>query len=367
MIQPQNLFKINNEFQYFSNNILNENSKNIIYIGKKISEFDNKTNVAIKTENLHSKNSKIKEEFEIYNYLHSNNPIGIPKLYNFSSKEISKGTFKNYLIIQLLGHNLLQLFELSFYNFNPLATFNVILKILEIIENLHKNKIIYRNIHPSHFLYEREKTTDLIPSILDKNKTLNIETSNDLFLIDFSLAKFFIDEKTNSHFEFKSNENEIKNIDFCSVWSLLNLRQSRRDDLESIFYLLIFFLRGKLPWHEIKGKNLKDLNKKKKLLKISISSYEICKNVALVFQDDCIQILNYIRTLEFNEEPNYNYIKNIINEMKRKFCLYNNNKFNLQGFIIINDVQHKNLRMNIKNDDEKVKVKKNNIGYVLIH
>jgi serine/threonine protein kinase len=368
MIQPQNLFIINNEYKYFTNNVLYENSKNIIYMGNLLKNPEKNFNIAIKTENMHSKTSKIKSEYEIYNYLNDNNlNIGIPKFYNFTSIEICKETFKNYLIIQLLGHNLKQLFELSFYNFIPLATFNIILKIIDIIKNLHDNKLIYRNIHPSHFLYERKITTDLIPTILDKHKTLNIETSNELYCIDYSLAKFYIDKNTNEHIEFKDNENEIGNVDFASVWSLLGNRQSRRDDLESIFYLLIYFLRGKLPWEDIKGKNKNDLNKKKKLSKISLSIFEICKNVALLFQDDCMQLLNYIRNLEFDEEPKYDYIKNVINEMKKKFIFYNNNNKNLVGYIIINDFTNKNLRRNIKDDDEKVKLKKNKNGYVFIH
>ena len=70
------------------------------------------------------------------------------------------------------------------------------------------------------------------------------ENSNIVYLIDFGLAKKYRSSKTLEHIPFITNKRLTGNARFASISALKGNEQSRRDDLESICYLLLFFLKG---------------------------------------------------------------------------------------------------------------------------
>jgi serine/threonine protein kinase len=146
------------------------------------------------------------------------------------------------------------------------------------------------------------------------------EFNDVLYLIDFGLSKKYIDPKTGEHVKFKNNHRLNGTARFASIHALEGYELSRRDDLESLCYVLVYLLKGNLPWTRIKNKNKYEkykviLNMKKKMSEdILIGD----KN-----NSEFIDFLKYCRNLKFEEAPDYNYLRGLMTK-----CISKNNKIN---------------------------------------
>ena len=98
------------------------------------------------------------------------------------------------------------------------------------LEYLHNNHFIHRDMKPDNFLVGVGKKEYM------------------LYIIDFGLAKRYRDPKTGEHIPYRDNKSLTGTARYASVNTHLGIEQSRRDDLESICYILIYFLKGTLPW-----------------------------------------------------------------------------------------------------------------------
>ena len=87
---------------------------------------------------------------------------------------------------------------------------------------------------------------------------------------------------------------------FCSIWNLLGIEESRRDDLDSFCNIMIYLINGKLPWMNIKAKTQQEIKDRIKEIKISISPLEICFNVPIIFNDNFLKVIEYVRSLQFS-------------------------------------------------------------------
>ena len=109
---------------------------------------------------------------------------------------------------------------------------------------------------------------------------------------------------------------------FASINALRGAEQSRRDDLESIGYMIIYFMKGRLPWDKISGKNIKEINRKIILIKKSIHIKDLCKDLpAQIFE-----YMKYVRQLKFSQTPDYNYLINLFKDILKKLN-YQNQEF----------------------------------------
>ena len=130
-----------------------------------------------------------------------------------------------------------------------------------------------------------------------------------LYLIDFGLSKKYIDPKTGEHIKYKDNHRLNGTARFASIHALEGYELSRRDDLESLCYVLVYLLKGSLPWARIKNKNKYEkykiiLNMKKKMSEdILIGD----KN-----NQEFIDFMKYCRELKFEETPDYNYLRGLM-------------------------------------------------------
>ena len=99
---------------------------------------------------------------------------------------------------------------------------------------------------------------------------------------------------------------------YMSIHSHLGKAQSRRDDLESIGYVLIYFLKGRLPWQGFKvGGNIKEKYKKIRDAKMKMSIQRLCRDVPKEFE----AYMSYVKSLQFSDNPDYEFLKDIFHKL----------------------------------------------------
>jgi serine/threonine protein kinase len=121
-----------------------------------------------------------------------------------------------------------------------------------------------------------------------------------VYLVDFGLSKQFRDPKTHLHIPFSIADVAHRltgSAVFASIHSHFGQELGRRDDLESLAYILIYFLRGSLPWQSL---NEKDALK----IKQQTTAHELC----LGFPVEFLKFLDYTRSLSFDDKPDYGYL-----------------------------------------------------------
>ena len=105
------------------------------------------------------------------------------------------------------------------------------------------------------------------------------------------------------------------------------MEQSRRDDLYSLFYIMIYLFLGKLPWMDIKCKSKKERREKIRNLKLCLSNLELCQNINLLILNEVELFAFYLNGLSFEDKPNYNYLIQLIKEMEKKLINSKNREF----------------------------------------
>lgn len=132
-----------------------------------------------------------------------------------------------------------------------------------------------------------------------------------VYACDFGLAKKFIDEKTQKHIKFKKNKALTGTARYTSVNSHLGIEQSRRDDLESLGYMVMYFARGSLPWQGLKAATKEQKYERISERKISTSIESLCKG----FPKQFVTYFQYVRTLRFEELPDYAFMRTLFREV----------------------------------------------------
>ena len=174
----------------------------------------------------------------------------------------------------------------------------IILETLITIETLHRNNIIHRDINP---------------------KVFSIDSKEKIKFINLGFWKYY--KNKNKHIEFKFYKKMIgKNIIFGSINNLIGFELSRRDDLQSLSYMLIYFIKGYLPWDCIDIKNSEDKIKKILEMKKNISDDLLIEGLP----NDVKLFISYTKRLKFEEEPDYNYLKNILKNLINSKDSYKN-------------------------------------------
>ena len=280
-------------------NLIGKGSFGEVYKGLDLK--NNSKHVAIKIQ--HDNNSGIlQHEAEIYTNLSNN--IDKNKKNHIISDFLYSGYFNNkfYLIIKLLGKSLEDVFNDNNRKFSLQTIINIGLRLTYLLQVLHNNSYIHRDLKPENFLIGNNK-------------------QEYIYMIDFGLAKQYI--KNNCHIKQIKGKSLTGTTRYSSINSHIGNDLSRRDDLESMFYILIYFYKGSLPWQGIKSKNLEDKIYKIGLKKQMISNEELCSGLPINF----LYLIKYIKNLEFNESPNYRYIKEqfiqAANELKIKISVNN--------------------------------------------
>ena len=331
---------IGNNYKLYLRNKLGSGAFGDIYKGIKT---NNNKKIAIKIEKIKKQNNlQLKNETEILSFLQGG--LGIPKIYDYI-----RTSKYNFMIFELLGINLDELFHLYNKKFNNNITIALGLQMIERLEFIHSRHIIHRDVKPENFMIGKGKNDSIV------------------YICDFGLSKRFRDKKTGLHIPYKNGKHFIGTAVFASIYTHLGIEQSRRDDLESLAYILIYFSKGVLPWMKVKGKNRKEKYSKVLSLKININISDLCSGLP----EEYSKFLKYVRDLQFEDKPDYDYLKNllkamIVNEsennvnlakidyidMLKKKNIYKNdsdlNQRHIEGAIVNNYMSRKSIESNSK-------------------
>jgi serine/threonine protein kinase len=135
-----------------------------------------------------------------------------------------------------------------------------------------------------------------------------------VYLIDFGLAKKYRSSRTLQHIKFTNNKKLTGTARYASINALRGCEQSRRDDLEAIGYVLMYFLRGSLPWQGLKVDKKEDRYKKIYEKKKSTTAEELCTG----YPNEFIEYINYTRGLGFENDPDYEYLRSLFKSVMNK-------------------------------------------------
>ena len=253
---------------------------------------------AIKFEPTSHKNPQLKHEYTVLEQLNKieNNMtimnqevvLGIPKVYYFDRHENKY----NYLVMDLLGPSLSDLFQLKEKNFSLETVLLIGIQMISRIEFIHEKGFLHRDIKPENFVIGLGQKSNLI------------------HIIDFGLSKRYKDKATGQHIPYRENKDLVGTVRYASINAHLGIEQSRRDDIEGIGYVLVYFYLGRLPWQGKQDKGKPHVSKimEKKL----ITPPEIlCKKMPVEFS----YYFHYCRNLKFEDRPDYNMLKNLFLEL----------------------------------------------------
>jgi casein kinase 1 len=137
---------------------------------------------------------------------------------------------------------------------------------------------------------------------------------NLIYLIDFGLAKRYRDPKTGEHIPYRDNKSLTGTARYASVNTHLGIEQSRRDDLESIGFILVYFLKGTLPWQGLQAKNKDEKYNRIKDKKVSTTIELLTRGLP----EELSSFLTYCRNLKFEEKPDYNYLRKLLRDIMHK-------------------------------------------------
>ena len=249
-----------------------------VYLGKNI---NNDEYVAIKLELKNQTDTILEREAYI---LHILRGFGIPQV-------ISYGNNKKYniLIQELLGKSLDKLLLKKNKKLSLKDSCMVGIQILDRLEYIHNKNIIHRDIKADNFL-------------------IGLKKNEIIYIIDFGLAKRFRSSKTGKHVKYCINKKWSGTSRFASANTLRGIESSRRDDMESFCYLLLYLMKGTLPWDKLKETSeineILIIYKMKQYMPADIMFKELPSQMSDFYK--------YCKSLNFEQKPNYNYLRKLL-------------------------------------------------------
>ncbi|EHH58540.1 Casein kinase I isoform alpha-like protein [Macaca fascicularis] len=238
--------------------------------------------VAVKLESQKAKHPQLLYESKLYTILQGG--VGIPHMHWYGQEKDS-----NVLVMDLLGPSLEDLFNFCSRRFTMKTVLMLADQMISRIEYVHTKNFLHRDIKPDNFLMGTGRHC------------------NKLFLIDFGLAKKYRDNRTRQHRPYREDKNLTGTARYASINAHLGIEQSRRDDMESLGYVFMYFNRTSLPWQGLKAITKKQKYEKISEKKMSTPVEVLCKG----FPAEFAMYLNYCRGLRFEEVPDYMYLRQL--------------------------------------------------------
>ena len=251
--------------------------------------------------------------------------------------------------MELLGKSLEDIFQSQQKKFSLKTVCMIGIQMLDRLEFIHSKNIIHRDIKPDNFVLGLDNKSHII------------------YILDFGLSKKFRSSRTHQHIKFSVNKKLTGTARYASINALRGCEQSRRDDLEAIGYVLMYFLRGSLPWQGLHVNKGEDRYKKILVKKKGTSAEELCKT----FPSEFAEYINYTRNLEFEADPDYKFLRGLLTTVLEKqkcgFDFYYDwltEKPNITDEIAVERYikNNPNISLELPNDDKKEKDEDNKIN-----
>lgn len=246
--------------------------------------------VAIKLEPLKSKHPQLLYESKIYRILQGG--YGIPSVKWFGSE----GDY-NVLVIDLLGPSLEDLFNYCGKKFSLKTVLMLADQMLHRLEYMHSRSYIHRDVKPDNFLIGTGSRKHIC------------------HIIDFGLAKKYQDPRTGRHIPYLEGKNLTGTARYASINTHLGIEQSRRDDMESLGFVLMYFLRGSLPWQGLKATTKKQKYQRILERKQATHPDQLCRGYPSEFRD----YFAHCSSLGFEDRPDYRLVIAIFPSFSHQF------------------------------------------------
>ena len=261
---------------------IGKGSFGIIHTGEHIVTHEK---VAIKLQNNQTQSKQLRNESKIYKVL-AGCP-GVPQMHWFGTEGKN-----DVLVIELLGKSLENYHQL-YPKFSLKTGLMIADQMLLLIQYMHERHFIHRDIKPDNFLVGSKNNQNII------------------HIIDFGLSKKYRDPKTKEHIPYAGDRELVGTARYVSINTHLGVEQSRRDDLESIGYVLVYLLKGSLPWQGCRVKNEHEKYEKIAEKKMATSFNSLCEGLPSEF----VQYFETVRNLGFTDEPPYNQLRQMFRSL----------------------------------------------------
>eukprot|EP00928_Gymnodinium_smaydae_P099422 TRINITY_DN9476_c0_g2_i6.p1 TRINITY_DN9476_c0_g2~~TRINITY_DN9476_c0_g2_i6.p1 ORF type:complete len:326 (+),score=24.02 TRINITY_DN9476_c0_g2_i6:128-1105(+) len=229
-----------------------------------------------------SDNSSLCHESEVLKQLQGFK--GFTTVHRFEQDE-----FYDILLLDLCAMSLQATFNVCHKIFIPQVTVKIGIEALCRLESLHSIGYTHRDITPANLLRASA-------------------CSEQVYLVDFGLATPFLDTETKLHKKYKEGRKFVGTPRFASIGAHLGIRQSRRDDLEALGYVLAYLVKGKLPWNHVPEGSTEEKRANILRSKQSTSIEALCDGLPQGF----CSYMQYCRSLKFEEKPDYDYLRRVL-------------------------------------------------------
>lgn len=234
--------------------------------------------VAIKFERRDAEYPQLQYEHRVYKLLEDVG--GVPRVYG------PIGDHRNYIYFAMdyYDTDLQKMFSRNKYSFERRFVNHIISSIVETLRQMHEHGIIHRDLKPGNMMYNPK--------------------TKQVFLVDMGLSKRYIDPVTKQHIQYITNKSLCGTPRFASRNCHLGVQLSRRDDIESLAYIAVYLMKGRLPWMS-RGKLT---NREIERMKIKTSSKSLTKGLG----ENMYKFVKYSRHLKFAEKPDYGFLLSLM-------------------------------------------------------
>lgn len=241
--------------------------------------------VAVKMERIGSKHPQLLYENRVYKWLNNSSSelVGVPRPRYFGPL-----SSYNVLVMDLLGPSLEDCLNDCHRRMSIKSVLMIAIQAMRRIEFVHSKSFLHRDIKPDNMLMGSHDTSTL-------------------YLVDFGLAKRYRDHVTKQHLPYRDGKHLTGTARYASVRTHLGIEQSRRDDLESLGYVLVYLYKGSLPWQGIRVANKKQKYTKIREKKQNIHPRELCRDMP----SQLVEYFRYVRRLDFEDRPDYSYLRSL--------------------------------------------------------